>query len=81
MSMYGVLKQCPAPDIEDIVTGLQVYWVCSDFLIMLLVHCRETCADAPDTDRLLKHFLHLLMMVTSAIMFQQSPFQRIFCPL
>ena len=51
MSMYGVLKQCPAPDIEDIVTGLQVYCVCFDFLIMLPVHCRETCADAPDTDQ------------------------------
>ena len=24
MSMYGVLKQCPAPDIEDVCAGLQV---------------------------------------------------------
>ena len=28
MSMVGVLKQCPAPDIEDICSGLQVLPIC-----------------------------------------------------
>ena len=53
MSMVGVLKNCPTPDIEDVTNGIKVVrsQVCGYISVLIEYLCffRETCVVVPDT--------------------------------
>ena len=51
MSMVGVLKNCPTPDIEDVTNGIKVdrQKFYSSAMIEYFVFFRETCVVVPDT--------------------------------